>query len=113
MTWFLKLFLASPAASPVRTRAVALEWKVVSVLSGLLTGLIVRKAMTMAWERLSSGSSEPPDPGDRRVGWFGALSWAAATGASLGVARLVGARVAARAWEAATGDSPPGVAEEH
>jgi hypothetical protein len=39
------------------------------------------------------------------------VTWAIATGAALGVARLVAMRGAAQAWKRTTGSLPPGVEE--
>lgn len=85
-------------------------WKLVSAGSGLLAGLIVRQSLNLVWAKLPSTAHEPPlNPADRRIGWGEALSWSIATGVGVGVARVVGDRLAASTWELATGEPPPGI----
>jgi len=91
-------------------RAASLEWKVVSTASGLLTTLVVRKLVNALWSKLSPSSHQPPlNPADHSVGWGEALAWSIAAGAGVGAARVVSDRVAAKGWELATGQSPPGI----
>ena len=91
-------------------RTAAVEWKVVSTASGLLTGLVVRKVLNLAWARFSPSAHEPPlNPADRRIGWGEAIAWSVSAGAGVGVSRLVSDRLAAKGWELATGGPPPGV----
>ncbi len=85
-------------------------WKLVSTVSGLAAGIVVRKLLNSLWARLPASTHEPPlNPADRRIGWGEALSWSVATGVGVGVARVVSDRLAASTWELATGDPPPGV----
>jgi hypothetical protein len=85
-------------------------WKVVSTGVGVLSGVLVRQAIGFGWKKLTSGREDPPlNPADRRVSWSEGLQWAVASGIGVGVARLVGDRLAARGWEAATGHPPPGI----
>lgn len=83
-------------------------WKLVSTGAGVLAGLAVRRALTSAWTR-TTGDDPPGNPAAPSQGWTTALAWAAATGAGIGMARLVAARLAAAAWEAATDEAPPGL----
>jgi hypothetical protein len=83
-------------------------WKGVTIVAGVLAGVAMRKLLTAAWHR--TRHAEPPtDPLRRGTGWPEALSWAAASGVGVGVARLVAARGAAAGWEKAMGAPPPGV----
>jgi hypothetical protein len=85
-------------------------WKVVSTVSGLLAGVITRQLLTLAWRRVGPSDLEPPlNPADRRVGWGEAITWSVAAAVGVGVARVVSDRMAASAWELATGEPPPGV----
>jgi hypothetical protein len=85
-------------------------WKVVSTGAGVLSGVLVRQAISLAWKALTSGREDPPlNPADRRISWSEGLQWAVASGIGVGVARLVSDRLAARGWEVATGHPPPGI----
>ena len=91
-------------------RAANTEWKVVSTASGLVAALLVRRLLGLVWARVSPTGHEPPlNPADRRIGWGEALAWAVASGAGVGAARVVSDRVAAKGWELATGEPPPGM----
>ena len=81
-------------------------WKVITLGSGAVAGLITQRLLEAAWKSLR-GDMHPPMPADRRSSWADALSWAVATGVGAGVARLVAIRTAARMWEAATHELPP------
>lgn len=86
------------------------EWRIVSTGSGVIAGVLARKLANWAWGALSSSDHEPPlNPADRQVKWSEAVAWAVAAGVGVGVARLVGSRLAATGWELATGESPPGL----
>ena len=89
------------------------EWKVVSTLSGLLAGVVVRRLLNLLWAKASPSDHTPPlNAADREIGWGEALSWSVATGVGVGVARVVSDRLAASTWEMATGSPPPGVRTE-
>lgn len=83
-----------------------LSWKVVSVGSGALAAIAMRKLVAAVWP----GRHTPPlNPADRRIDWGEALTWALVSGIGAGVARLVSMRAAASGWEKATGKAPPGI----
>jgi Protein of unknown function (DUF4235) len=86
----------------------ALLWKVVTLACATVAGLVTERALVVAFER-SLSRAAPRDPADRRTPWPEALSWAAATGVGVGVARAIARRSAAAVWEAATDEAPPGV----
>lgn len=83
-------------------------WKAVTVGAGVLAGVTMRKLLTAAWRR-TRHADPPTDPLRGGTGWPEALSWAAASGVGVGVARLVAARGAVAGWEKAMGAPPPGV----
>lgn len=87
-------------------------WKVVTVGSGAIAGLLTHRVLAVMWER-SLGEVAPTNPADRRTSWPSALLWAVSTGAAAGVTRLVANRVAAAVWEATTHEAPPGLLPEH
>lgn len=86
------------------------SWKATSTAVGALGGLVVRQIVGKVFASMSNSDAEPPlNPADRRVSWTDALGWTITAGIGAGVGRLVSQRVAATAWEAATGSTPPGV----
>ena len=81
-------------------------WKLITLGSGALAGLVTQRVLETAWKALRD-EMPPPVPADRRSTWTDALSWAVATGAGAAVARLVTIRTAARVWEATVNELPP------
>ena len=99
-----------PRSSKTDTRIAKAEWKVLSTVSGLLTGLLVRKILNVLWAKFSPSDHQPPlNPADRRIGWGEAIAWSVSAGAGVGVARVVSDRLAAKGWELAVGEPPPGI----
>jgi Protein of unknown function (DUF4235) len=84
-----------------------LGWKAVSYGAGALATIVTRRTLTMAWNRFAD-RPPPGNPADRYAPWMPALIWAVATGVGIGVMNLVAVRSAARVWEAATHETPPG-----
>lgn len=81
-------------------------WKIISLGSGVLAAVGVRKLLAALWP----GPSTPPlNPADRRVTWSEALAWGVASGVGAGIGRVVSKRGAAAAWERTTGTTPPGL----
>jgi hypothetical protein len=72
-------------------------WKLVSVGAGVGSAIVARKLLAKVW---------PSSDDDK--GFVSAAQWAIASGIAVGVARMVGQRVAEKAWERATGSTPPG-----
>jgi uncharacterized protein DUF4235 len=89
-------------------------WKLVSVSTGLLGGLLARKLIRATYRavRKDTAPVTPFDPTNSRFSWPDALLWAAAAGIGLGITKVLSARLAAIGWEAATGTLPPGDVEE-
>ena len=83
-----------------------LAWKATSAAAAAISVLVTRRVLTIVWERF--GSTVPPEgAADRKVTWRAALTWAVATGVGIAVARVIAARVSARAWEVALHEPPP------
>jgi hypothetical protein len=83
-----------------------------SKLVGIGTGIVVRKvtdkALSGAWRRTKH--SEPPaDPASPGTPWGEAISWAAASGVAMAVARLLATRGTATAKMKITGKAPEGL----
>jgi hypothetical protein len=85
-------------------------WKVVGVGSGLVAAKASRALMGKGW-RAAKGGEPPRNPAAPGTTWPEALTWAAASGVALGVAKLVASRGAAGAWRKTTGHLPPGLEE--
>lgn len=85
-------------------------WKLVGITSGLVAARTTKKVLDKTWTK-TKGTEPPRNPAAPGTTWGEALSWAIATGAALGVARLVAMRGAAQAWKKTTGSLPPGVEE--
>lgn len=83
-------------------------WYVVTSLTALAAAWAARKAATALWSKLA-GTESPVNPADRSVTWGAAAGWAVLAGVAGGVARVVGKRSAAAAWQQVTGDTPPGL----
>ena len=79
-----------------------------SLAVGTLAGLAVEKLLALAWRRFTD-ADEPGNVADRRRSSVEALAWGAAFGLGAGLARVVANRSAARIWQAATNETPPGV----
>ena len=73
---------------------------------GALVGFMTQHALEALW-RDTRGTEPPKIAADRRSPWPDALSWAAATGVGVGVARLLAVRTAAVVWEATAHEPPP------
>lgn len=83
-----------------------------SKLIGIATGVAVRKASEKALDKVwvrTRHSSPPEDPAAPGTPWGEALSWAAASGVAVGVARLLTTRGAATAKMKLTGKVPEGM----
>lgn len=88
-----------------------LGWKAVTYGAGALSAIVTQRALGSVWNRV--GSTPPPDNlADRQRSFTPALTWAVATGVGIGVMRLIALRSAARVWEAATHEKPPGVEDD-
>ena len=58
------------------------------VVGGILAAMVARRAVNVVWVA-ASGKAAPEDPGDPRVSTTEAVAFTMATGALVGVARLL------------------------
>ena len=83
-----------------------------SRLVGIATGIVVRKlsdkALSKVWQK-TKHQAPPADPASPGTPWGEALSWAAASGVAMAVARLVATRGTATAKMKLTGKAPEGL----
>lgn len=93
--------------TPPPTRARTLTWKLVSLGTGAAAGALVELVLSQVW-RTTAHHDPPSNAADRRNPWGEALVWGGAIGLGAGLARVVASRSAAKVWEVATNDPPPG-----
>jgi len=76
-------------------RKVDLETKVISAVAAMAAAFVARKVITFVWTK-ATGKEPPANPEDPQVTLTEALSWSVLTGVSVGAARLLATRAAAR-----------------
>lgn len=79
-------------------------YKPVSIVAGILAGMIASTAFEKLWERIGSG--EPADPDQLDVEWWEVIGSAILSGAVYAVVRAVVQRAGAKGFERATGVWP-------
>lgn len=85
-------------------------WRLFGLLSAIFAGMAARKVLTTVWEK-STGNQPPTNPESPDTTWSEALAWSMASGAAIGVARMLATRKAADYWRRSTGKLPPGLKE--
>jgi lysylphosphatidylglycerol synthetase-like protein (DUF2156 family) len=69
--------------------------KVISAAAAMAAAFVTRKVVTMAWTK-ATGKEPPAHPEDPQVALREAISWSMLTGVTVGVARMLATRAAAR-----------------
>ncbi|HEU4912527.1 MAG TPA: DUF4235 domain-containing protein [Actinomycetes bacterium] len=85
-------------------------WKILGGLSAVLAGIAARKAATKGWTA-ATGNPPPANPAAPGTQWREAIPFALASGALLGLARMLATRKAADYYAKSTGHLPPGMEE--
>ena len=85
-------------------------WTVFGGLSAILAGIAARKLLVKAWE-LATGKEPPANPAAPGTEWREAIPFAVASGAVVGLARMLATRRAAGYYRRSTGHLPPGMEE--
>lgn len=85
-----------------------LVYRLVGTAVAVPVTFVVRRALRAAWRR-SRGSEPPKSATAPGTDWKEALTWAAASAMAMAVSEIVASRGAARAYQALTGHTPPGV----
>ncbi len=83
-----------------------------SQLIGIATGVVTRKVSMVVLDKVwrKTKKTEPPaDPASPGTPWLEAITWAAASGVAVGVARLVTTKGVATARMKLTGTVPEGM----
>jgi hypothetical protein len=76
--------------------------------SAILAGIAARKVLTAAW-RKGTGDDPPANPESPDTTWAQAVVWALASGAAIGLARMLATRKAAEYYRKSSGHLPPGL----
>jgi hypothetical protein len=79
-----------------------IAWYVVNALAATTATMLARASLARVWRASGHEPSESPFESS----WPEALTWAAAAGAGVGVARVLAKRGAAAGFERVTGESP-------
>lgn len=83
-------------------------WKLFGTVSAISAGVATKKMLEMAW-KTATGHAPPANPEHPDVQWWEAISFAIASGAAIGVARMLTARKAAEYYRKSTGRLPAGM----
>jgi Protein of unknown function (DUF4235) len=85
-------------------------WKIFGLVSAAVATVATHKVLETGW-RAATGTTPPKNPEHPDVTFGEALGWAIASGATMGVARMLATRRAADYWRRSTGRLPPGFEE--
>jgi Protein of unknown function (DUF4235) len=85
-------------------------WKLFGTVSAVAAGIATKKVLEVAW-KTATGHPPPANPEHPDVQWWEAVSFAVASGAAIGVARMLTARKAAEYYRKSTGRLPAGLKE--
>ncbi|GAB7193154.1 hypothetical protein NUM3379_38630 [Kineococcus sp. NUM-3379] len=86
----------------------AMLWKLLGTGAAVGAGALANAVTKRGW-KLATGTNPPDNPEDPDVGWKEAVLWALASGAVIGIARLIAERQAAAYYRKAVGARPPGM----
>ena len=88
----------------------SIGWRLLGTVSAVVAGIAARKLMVRVW-RLASGDNPPANPAAPDTQWREAIPFAVASGAAIGLARMLATRKAAGYYRRSTGHLPPGMEE--
>lgn len=80
---------------------------IVTAAAAALAGVLARQIVSGGW-RVAAGVGPPDNPASRDVTWRDAILFSAASGVAIGVARMIGKRLATAAMEEKLGHKPRG-----
>jgi hypothetical protein len=83
-------------------------WSVFSLGSALLGAAVAKKVLNTSW-KAATGKQPPANPADPDVALWEAVTWAAASGTFVALARMLATRRAASYYARSTGHLPPGL----
>ena len=85
-----------------------LVWKVIGTSAAIGAAMVAKKLVASGWTA-ATGKEPPVNPEDPEVSWQEAIGWAVASGAIVGVARLLATRKAAAYYTKSAGHRPKGL----
>jgi hypothetical protein len=85
-----------------------LVWKVLGTGAAIGAAVVAKKLLASGWTA-ATGEEPPANPEDPGVSWPKAIGWAVASGAVIGVARLLATRKAAAYYTKSAGHPPKGL----
>lgn len=88
----------------------SMGWKIFGGVSAILAGIAARKVIVKGWTA-ATGNSPPANPAAPGTEWREAIPFAIASGAAMGLARMLATRKAAGYYRKSTGRLPPGMEE--
>ncbi len=83
-------------------------WSVFALGSALLGATVAKKVLNASWKAVT-GKRPPANPADPDVALWEAVTWAAASGTFVALARMLATRRAANYYARSTGHLPPGL----
>ena len=83
----------------------ALVWKILRAGAAESADVVARKVATIGWT-VATGKAPPGHPSNPQVSWPRAVGWAVASGAFVGVSRLLATRKAAAYYTKSAGHPP-------
>lgn len=88
----------------------SIGWRILGGVSAALAGIAARKLLTTGWQK-TTGRNPPANPAAPGTEWREALPFAIASGAVMGLARMLATRRAAGYYKKSTGHLPAGMEE--
>lgn len=85
-------------------------WKMLGTGSAVVAGMAAKNVLGKAW-RSGTGKEPPRNPEAAETSWGEAAAWAMASGALIGLARMLATRQAARYYKKSAGHLPKGLEE--
>ena len=89
---------------------VDLGTRVTSAAAAMAAAFVARKVITLAWTK-ATGKEPPTNPEDPRVALREALTWSMLTGVTVGAAKLLATRAAARRTHSGPDSEPTTAAD--
>jgi len=88
----------------------SIGWRLLGTISAMLAGIAARKLLVKGWQA-TTGHNPPANPAAPGTQWREAIAYAIASGATMGLARMLATRKAAGYYRKSTGHLPPGMEE--
>jgi len=88
-----------------------LVWNIMRTGATEGADVVARRVATTGWKAVT-GRRPPGHPSNPEVSWPTAVGWAAASGAFIGVARLLATRMVARYYTKSAGHPPEALQED-